>query len=181
MRKVLYILSEFKDQDIDWITGVGDKQTVREGEFLVHAGELIDTLYIVLNGRLEVSIGGAGAVVAHLGSGEIVGELSFLDSRPPNADVRATEDSIVYAIPSRRLTSKFRTDEGFAARFYRALGLLLSDRLRDTTSQLAYGSEKSLDSEEEEYSEISPDLLDKMGLAGQRFNDILSKLLSKSS
>lgn len=179
MRKVLYILSEFKDQDIDWITGVGDKQTVRAGESLVRSGEQIDSLYIVLNGRFEVSIGGSAGVIAELGSGEIVGELSFLDSRPPSADVKATEDSIVYSIPARRLTSKFRTDEGFAARFYRALGVLLSDRLRDTSRQLAYGAVKSLDSDKEEFSEISPDLLDNMGLAGQRFNDILSKLLSK--
>lgn len=181
MRKVLYILSEFKDQDIDWLTGVGDKKTLSTGEYLVRSGEQINTLFIVLTGRFEVSIGKGGSVVAELGSGEIVGELSFLDSRPPSADVKALEDSIVYAIPARRLTSKFRTDEGFAARFYRALGVLLSDRLRDTTSQLAYGSVKSLDSDDEESGEISPDLLENMGLAGQHFNEILSKLLSKQA
>lgn len=177
MRKVLYILSEFKDQDIDWIVTSGSRKSVPKDDVLVRQGEPIDTLYIVLTGRFVVEARGGG-VLAELGSGEIVGELSFLDSRPPNASVTATEGALVYGIAVPRLKSKLRTDTGFASRFYRALGVLLADRLRETVGQLAYGKQRHLDDDREESGEISPDLLDNMSLAASRFNAILQKLLS---
>lgn len=177
MRKVLYILSEFKDQDIDWIVTSGSRKSVPEGQVLVAEGEAIDTLYIVLTGRFVVEAKG-GRVLAELGSGEIVGELSFLDSRPPNASVTATEGALVYGISVARLRSKLRTDTGFASRFYRALGVLLADRLRETTGHLAYGAQRHLNDDTEESGEISPDLLENMSLAASRFNAILQKMLA---
>ena len=175
MRKVLYIMSQFRDQDIDWIIGAGSKQTVPIGTVLIRQGEAIHTLYIVLRGRFVVSTD-SGVTIAELGSGEIFGELSFLDSRPPNASVTALEKSVVLVLGVKRLRAKLRTDNGFAARFYRALGILLADRLRDTVGQLAYG-EGRLDENVEAQGELSPELLDGLNLAAARFDRILQNTL----
>jgi CRP/FNR family cyclic AMP-dependent transcriptional regulator len=174
MRKVLYILSEFEDRDIDWIVGSGARESVAADQVLVKQGDTITSLYVVLDGHFKVSVEG-GAELARLGTGEIVGELSFFDSRPPNANVTATEDSQVLAIPSSRLRSKLKSDNGFGSRFYRALGVMLTDRLRDTVGMLAYGSEH-LSEDVDELGELSPDLLENMGLAAARFDDLLRRL-----
>ncbi|MBZ5604300.1 MAG: cyclic nucleotide-binding domain-containing protein [Acidobacteriia bacterium] len=58
---------------------------------LIREGQPIEWLYILLDGRLVVSLG-SGQQVAVLDSGEIVGEISFVDSRPPNASVTASND-----------------------------------------------------------------------------------------
>ncbi|MCB1741860.1 MAG: cyclic nucleotide-binding domain-containing protein [Gammaproteobacteria bacterium] len=177
MRKVLYIFAEFKDQDIDWLVSAGSRQRIPVGTTLIEAGKHVSSLYFVLSGRFRVLAAGT-SVLADLASGEILGELSFLDSRPPNATVSAVEDSTVLTISAARLSTKLKTDMGFAARFYRALGVLLAHRLRDTTGQLAYGPERHLDEDVEEDGEVAPDLLENMGLAAARFDRMLQEVMS---
>ncbi len=139
MKKVLFILSELTDGDIDWIVSMGKRQTVSDGTILIQEGHPVDTLYILLDGELAVTtIAFDGREIARLGSGEVVGEMSFVDARPPSATVTAKGDSLVFTLPRPELAVKLHQDEGFAARFYRALAAFLSNRLRSTVGQLGY-------------------------------------------
>ncbi|MGE0759476.1 MAG: cyclic nucleotide-binding domain-containing protein [Pirellulaceae bacterium] len=175
MRKVLYFLGEFNDQDIDWIVGTAARTPVKQGETVVVEGRRVETVSIVITGKLTVMTG--KAVVAEIGSGEVVGEMSFLDSRPPSASVVAKEDSLLLSIPTTRLAGKLKSDLGFASRFYKALGVLLAFRLRDSTAQMAYGREKRLD-QEFDANEVDPDMLDRISLAALRFDRIIQGALS---
>ena len=175
MKKVLYMLGEFTDQDIDWLISTGQREHITKDAVIIQQGQPIEEIFFVLRGQLEVSIEDVGEI-ARIGSGEIVGELSLLDSRPPNATVTALEDSVVMAVAKRRIDGRLRTDTGFSSRFYRALGLLLADRLRDSVGALAYGGQKGL-SDQDDGREISPELLDRMNLAAQRFEQIRERLL----
>ncbi len=175
MRKVLYIMSEFKDQDVDWFMGAGSAEAVPAGHAIIERGRPIETLYTVLRGKFVVDFG--SRQIRDLGIGEIFGELSFLDARPPLASVVAMEPAIVLALPSRRLKAKFRTDPAFAARFYRALGVLLADRLRETVGQFTYDQEQRLDEDVEARGELSPELLDNLALAAARFDRMLHRML----
>src|SRR5262245_34968175 len=124
MRKVLFILSELADEDVDWLIAHGRRLSVPAGTLLLEEGTPIEVLYVVLDGLLVVTLRAArDREIARLQSGEILGELSFLDSRPPSASVRAIEPSTVLSIPRARLAAKLEQDPGFAARFYRALGV----------------------------------------------------------
>ena len=59
-------------------------------EYLIEEGKPLSVLYVLLDGQLSVSLAALGGKeVARLQSGEILGELSFLDSRPPTATVTA--------------------------------------------------------------------------------------------
>ena len=175
MKKVLYMLGEFTDQDIDWLISTGQREHITQGSVLIPQGQPVEEIFFVLRGQLSVSIEDVGEI-ARIGSGEIVGELSLLDSRPPNATVTALEDSVVMAVAKQRVDGRLRTDTGFSSRFYRALGLLLADRLRDSVGHLTYGMQKGL-SDQDDGREISPELLDRMGLAAQRFEQIRERLL----
>lgn len=141
MKKALYLLGEFSDQDIDWLIEVGQQRSLAPGQVLIHQDSSIEDIFIILQGQFRVSVE-SGEEIAVIGNGEIVGELSFLDSRPTQATVTAIEDSIVMAVEKSRIDGRLKTDGRFASRFYRALGILLADRLRDSVSQLAYGSLK---------------------------------------
>ena len=170
MKKVLYLFGKFADQDIDWLIGAGSRQDIPANQVLIQEGKSLDTLYFTLHGNFTVTSNNVD--IATIGAGEVVGELSALDSRPPVASVIATEDSIVLAISLKRLSSKLRVDTGFASRFYLALGLMLADRMRDTVHKLAVGPVRSLDDQVEEAGEISGDLLDDTGLAAARFEKL---------
>jgi CRP-like cAMP-binding protein len=132
---------------------------------------------LVLNGQLAVSVSALGdRKLARLRCGEVVGEMSFVDSRPPSATVRAVEKSWVLAIARGRLQTKLTQDIAFAARFYRTIAVFLSDRLRGTVGLLGYTAGQSLDEDSMYADEIDINALDDMLLAGDRF-DLLERRL----
>ncbi|KGF72346.1 cyclic nucleotide-binding protein [Neosynechococcus sphagnicola sy1] len=177
MEKALFILGELTDDDFDWMLTNGSKEEIPAGTILIQQGNPIDKFYIVLGGDLGVFMGSAeGPVIAHLSSGEVVGEMSFLDARPPSATVKAIADSLVWSIPRKHLVTKLHQDVGFASRFYRALAVFLCDRLRGTVSRLGYDPDQSLSGSESE-AEINPSVLDNLDLAQIRFSWLLRRLL----
>jgi CRP/FNR family cyclic AMP-dependent transcriptional regulator len=177
MRKALFFLGILNDADVEWMIAAGVKQQLTPGEVLIQEGKATSSVFLVLEGALSVAARAAGnREVARLRSGEIVGEMSFVDSRPPSATVRAIEASSVLAIPRRELEDRLSQDAFFAARFYRAMAVFLSDRLRSTVGLLGYSSGQTLDDQASYADEIDSAVLDNVSLAGARF-DILQRRL----
>ncbi|MBW4650473.1 MAG: cyclic nucleotide-binding domain-containing protein [Kastovskya adunca ATA6-11-RM4] len=176
MKKVLFLFSELDDDDIDWMIATGYRAEVPAGAILITENQPIDTLHILLDGTLTVSVSALGGqVIAYLKSGAVVGEMSFADSRPPSATVEAVEDSLLLSIPRRQLLEKLEEDQGFAARFYRAIAIFLSTRLRGTVKYLGYGT-PPLMSEESSVDDLAPEIIDNVPLAKARFDWLLRRL-----
>src|SRR5689334_11934451 len=122
MRKVLLFLRILDDSDLEWMIEVGSRREVAAGDALVQEGQPLDSVFLVIDGALSVRTRAlGGSEVARLLSGEVVGEMSFVDSRPPSASVIAAEQSTVLAVPRSLLSERLQEDQSFAARFYRAL------------------------------------------------------------
>jgi CRP/FNR family cyclic AMP-dependent transcriptional regulator len=176
MRKVLYLMGILDDQDVEWLGKNGVMRYVPSGTMLIHEGvsvSPIDDVYVVLDGRLSVSVEAIGnPEIALLYAGEIVGEMSFVDSRPPSASVVATEDSHVLVIPRSVLSSKLRADNAFSARFYKAVATLLADRLRKTVYQLANSKQQ----EGVDPDELDEDFLERASIGAIRFDRLLKRL-----
>jgi len=171
MRKALLLLGILNDSDLDWLIEAGSKRILPAGSVLIRQGEPIDELFVVLDGVLAVRTGETGdAVIARLRAGEVVGEMSLVDSKPPSASVCAIEPSAVLAVPKVVLKAKIDEDVHFAARFYRALAVFLSHRLRSTVSMLGYGIGRERD------DEVPPETLDNLSLAGARFDWLQRRL-----
>ncbi len=49
--------------------------------------------------------------ISHVLEGEVIGEVSFIDSRPPSATVTAKRDSMVGAVPAPLLRQKLDADD----------------------------------------------------------------------
>lgn len=170
MKRVLFVLGHLSDSDIEWMIENGTKNTYYAGQHLVTQGEAIEDIHIVLTGNLRIfSEDRPGLDIAQIGSGEIIGEMSFLDERPPSVSVVATDDCSVYSISLERMKQYMEVNTRFAARFYYSIGLFLSDRLRKTTSRLGYGSV------EEDIDEINMNILSQVGKAGSRFSRMLNR------
>lgn len=179
MKKVFYIFGQLSDSDIEWLIKNGGKEKVKKNEILISRGEAIDFLYIVLEGRFAVLTGAtAQRRIAVLESGEIIGEMSFVDSFPPVATVQAERASTVYAIRREALKQHLEQDSGFAARFYYALSLFLADRVRHNIALLGYGSDEDVAGGTfPDADEVDPLILDNVSLAGNRFKRMLSRML----
>lgn len=180
MQKVLYILGRLSDDDIDWLGRAGTVRHVPPGAVLIREGQPIDTVYVVLDGAVDVHSGDAGAI-ARLGAGEMVGEMSMVDDAPPSATVAAgAEGTVVLELPRPLLEERIAEDDGFAARFYRAVAVFLSSRLRRSVRQFGYVAKgagaagtAAMDFEEETLDDA---MLDSISHAGERFRRILDRL-----
>lgn len=175
MKKILFILGVLNNDDLDWIIRHGRTENIHPGMILIQEGQLIDALYIVLKGTLSVVTEAMGdRALAQISSGEVVGEVSFVDSRPPLATVRAIEESLVLSIPRLQLTAKLQQDVGFASRFYHAVSLCLADRMRGTIRRLGYDFEPGVP--EDEMKDMNPRVLDHLELAQTKFNWLLQSV-----
>jgi len=172
MQKVLFFLRELNQGDVDWLIQVGKRQDISSGTILIWENKPVETLYVMLQGTVVVSIAAMGnKEIARLRSGDIVGEMSFVEARLPSATVKTFERSIVLAIPREALAQKLGQDVGFAARFYRAMAILLSSRLRGTVKQLGY-PDTTPDRSQGESGSPPAD----MTVAERRFDQLLTRL-----
>ena len=179
MRKVLYILGQLSDTDVDWLASIGQRIQVLKGTKLIKFGVEINNLYIVLEGELSVQTN-KGFELAKLSSGEILGEMSFVDSRPPSASVLVLQDATLLELDKAVLQEKLDTDTGFSSRFYRSIAVFLSERMRSLVGQMGYGDpsdETSSESDELDTDELDANVLDNVHLAGARFERLLTKLM----
>ncbi|MCP3446133.1 cyclic nucleotide-binding domain-containing protein [Bradyrhizobium sp. CCGUVB14] len=174
MRKVLFIFGVLNDSDIDWMARVGSRRGIRRQDVLIDEGVPISSIVLLLQGRMGVSVSGIGEI-AQLEAGDFVGEMSLIDSAPPSATVSAKLDSVALFLDKQLLLRKLAGDPAFASRFYRALAILLSDRLRATERRMAYGEQKhGLGDEATRLKdELDPGVLDQVSVAGERFDRLL--------
>lgn len=145
----------------------------------------MDALYILLQGNLTVlfsTIDNGQTVereLAQRASGEIVGEMSFVEAGTASATIKCADSSLLLALPQKLLREKLQRDRGFATRFYRAISLVLIDRLREGLTQRglgqkAYSQERLADDIEYE-DEIPLDVLEPTLLAGTRFKWMMNR------
>ena len=176
MRKVLFILGQLNDSDVEWLANSGERRNIAAGTELVHEGADLDTVYLILDGQMSVWAGDT-VRLAGVSSGDIIGEMSLVDSSKTSASVRADTASVVLAIAKARLKERLNTDVGFAARFYKALALFLADRMRNTIKRMGYGKlEDGPPRDDADLDELDVEVLDNVHLAGARFERILKKL-----
>jgi CRP/FNR family cyclic AMP-dependent transcriptional regulator len=174
MRKVLYIFGLLTDADVEWMARTGNRRRVTDGEILINEGAASDSLILLLEGELVVTAKAQG-VVGRLGVGEIVGEMSLVDSAPPSATVTAHGDGIALFLDKISLMQKLNSDEGFGCRFYRALAIFLADRLR-ATLQLSSETSGMVSDATIVHDELDLGILDHLSAAGERFRRMLNIL-----
>ena len=124
------------------LAGVGDEASaalgslgsVRRydaGEFLMHQGGPSDSLYVLLEGRVRVTVvdaDGHELLLDLLGPGDTVGELSVIDGRGRSASVSSIEPGSALRVPAPQF-ARFLEEHPRAAL---ALLRVLAQRLRES-------------------------------------------------
>lgn len=135
MQQTLFMLDYLSDADLEWMARTGLRKAVPHGEVLVNQGVHTQSLFIILEGCAAVVVDGLG-VIARLGAGEVMGEMSFVDSTPPSATVTADGSCTVLMLDKKDVHARLGADKGFAGRLYKALAIFLANRLRATVTRM---------------------------------------------
>jgi SulP family sulfate permease len=122
----------------DWARLVAQGELLRfeAGDVILQAGEIERSLYIIVQGTLEVLLPFGRGEFRHYGTIEsrsVTGEIAFLDGRPRTATIRALTETVLLRIT-------FESYEVLAARFPELgrailldLGRILAAKLRLAT------------------------------------------------
>lgn len=123
--------------DDDWLRMLKEVQRLdfKAGEVILKEGETRHAIFFIAAGsaRVERRHMEFFVEIARLKTGEIFGEMSFLEGYAASASVIAAEPCEVICFDGHSVEAMIKADSGFAARFYRSLAEVLSRRLRETT------------------------------------------------
>lgn len=135
MKNALILLGILDDGDVQWLASQGRREHHANDSALIHEQRPLDTLYLLLEGEVRLVRANAGEI-GRAGAGEILGEVSFVDSALPSASALCCGPVVTLTVPRTAVRDRLATDNGFAARFYRALAMSLAFRLRATQTLL---------------------------------------------
>lgn len=179
MRKVLYIFGLLTDADVEWIARTGFRRRLSDGDVIIREGENTDSLIFLLEGELLVTTRMLGSI-ARMGVGEVVGEMSLVDSAPPSATITASGNGLALFLEKAKLIEKLDSDEGFGNRFYHALAVFLADRLRDARRRPS-ANPAVADATAIADDELDAGILDRLSDAGEKFSRFLILLGSNGA
>jgi CRP/FNR family cyclic AMP-dependent transcriptional regulator len=128
----------FTEAERNRIESIGEVKRIADGAFLIRAGEIDSTLFAVEEGHLDIVVMEEGkmVVVATVGPGDVLGEVSFIDDSPRAVSVKAGEETTVRSWDKRTLSEALAFDPQLLAKFAVAMCELLVERLRDMSRRV---------------------------------------------
>ena len=130
-------LRGLSSEDWAWLAQNAKERQFGDGEAIVRQGDRVAALYILSAGAVRVEHPGEDGetvVLARLGRGAMLGEMSFVDTAPANVNVICEGAVAALAIDARVLAQMINGNLEFGFRFYRSVAHTLSQRLRATTA-----------------------------------------------
>lgn len=113
--------------------------SARVGEVLFRQGDPADALYIVESGELQVraaSLDGEDVVLAMLGPGSVVGEMSLIAGGPRSATVEVLSDARILRLSHAAFDGLRRAHSKAAYRVVLHLARILGNRRRVTDARV---------------------------------------------
>jgi diguanylate cyclase (GGDEF)-like protein len=136
-RSLLEGLELFRDvraEDVQDLLQKCDRRDIDKDDLLLTPGEKNEHVYIVLSGSLNVHVGSPDTpVLASMGPGACVGEMSIIEDRDPSAFVIGAEASHLLAIHQSILWQMVDASHDFA----KNLLVILSERVRSHNKVIA--------------------------------------------
>ena len=125
--------------EIREIVGASEQMRLSAGEVLFDQGDPANALYIVENGELQVrATSGAGEdiILAVLGSGTVVGEMSLIGGGPRSATVEALSNCQLYRLESGAFGELREENRPSAYKIILRLARVLGERRRQTDARI---------------------------------------------
>src|SRR5450631_4574336 len=128
--KAVPFFTQLSDKELDVVRSVAAEKNYSKNAVVLTEGEVGDSLYMIMSGKVKVFIGdeeGREIILKILGPGDFFGEMSLIDKQPRSASV-ATLDNSVFKVLSH---DAFEMALDRAPRIAISVMQALAKRLRD--------------------------------------------------
>lgn len=129
------MFADLAGEDLDTLAGMVTLRQLPKGAFVITQNERGATMFLLVAGRVKVSLaspGGKELALNYLEAPAHFGEMSLVDAEPRSADVIAVTEVEVLALDAKDLSEAIRLQPRLAL----ALIATLSRRLRHTIARL---------------------------------------------
>jgi signal transduction histidine kinase len=122
--------ADLPDDQIEWFLGEAEELCFKAGDILLHGGEPADSMFVLLEGQLQVrgEIGGE-TVMINVDAGNVTGRLPYSRMKTFAFSVRALTDCRILRFPESKFQALVQKMPLLAER----LVGMMSDRIRETT------------------------------------------------
>ncbi|MDY5129355.1 Crp/Fnr family transcriptional regulator [Actinotignum urinale] len=127
---------EMDEASLEELGGMLTETSLRRGESLFHEGDKGDRLYVITEGKVKLSHtsdDGRENLLAVLGPGEIIGELSLFDLGARSSSVTAITPTHLFSLSHKDMSAFLETHPTLAMSMLREM----AKRLRNTNENLA--------------------------------------------
>ncbi len=134
MLKGISLFSGMTDEELDIVSKKVFLKSYKKGSTLFVEGMPGEVLYIVVDGKVDIikKTKEGDKLIAQLGAGEILGEMSLIDSGPRTASGKTSEDSRLIVITKNSFSEMLDSDPRIAAKILMVLLKIINKRLRIT-------------------------------------------------
>jgi len=114
--KKIPLFADLPDEDLERLCQMVTEISLKAGEELFAEGSPGDSAFVIQKGEIEIlkTSGGRNVLLAVRKPGEVIGEMSLLESAPRFASVRARADSTLLAIGHEQLNDLLNTSPSAA-------------------------------------------------------------------
>ena len=102
--KSVPLFAGFQNEQLRALVSFVTRRSVPRGSTIMSEGDPVDSLYIVISGRLKVMMGeanGKEVILSIIGPGEFFGEMGLIDESPRSASVVSIEPCELLAVAKR--------------------------------------------------------------------------------
>ena len=128
------LLADLSEEDLERLYEMAETVSVPAGQLVLREGDTGDSLYVVLEGELEVTKrrGGQEVVLSSYEPGQFFGEMALLERAPRSASVRTLRESRMLAIDQAAFQTLLSRSPSAPFNILRTV----TSRLRSTESML---------------------------------------------
>ncbi len=130
----VFFFRDLSPDELLAIMAITRREQYTMGQRVFEAGTPSDSLYIIKNGSMMVKSG--PVVLAALGIGDTIGEMSFVDRGNRSATIAAIEETELLKVSFTDLEELFEKYTQMAGKIYKAMAVALSQRLREMDETL---------------------------------------------
>jgi CRP/FNR family cyclic AMP-dependent transcriptional regulator len=126
-------IGHLKEDDRELLSSYGEFFPGHPGNVVIEEGKMQTEVFVVITGKLEVHAkqeDGTDILLAQVGPGETLGEISLFDPGPAAATVTAVEFSQLWRIADDDLMEFMKENPGAGNVLLRTLASILAQRLR---------------------------------------------------
>ena len=127
------LLEALTEIELEVLAGVMSPKAFKSGGVICQEKAEADSFFVVAEGQVAIVKeieGGEGQVLAELGPGALLGEMSLIDGKPRSATIQAIGDCTLLEVKKEEFESLYKANSPFALRFTERIAIDLSMRLR---------------------------------------------------